>query len=86
MPTLTDTTERFAGLDPDEKHGPREYNYEHFRAKHLLQDAQRTVQKNGIRPGQMAPDFALPRADGNGTLRLSDFRGRPVLLHFGSLS
>jgi peroxiredoxin len=37
-------------------------------------------------PGQPAPDFELPRADGLGTLRLSDLRGRPVLLHFGSFT
>ena len=36
--------------------------------------------------GDRAPDFELPRADGLGTLRLSDLRGQPVLLHFGSFS
>lgn len=86
MTASTDTFEQFARLDPDQKHDPQEYNFKHFRAKHLLQDAQRTVQKHGISPGAFAPDFALPRADGNGVLRLSDLRGRPVLLHFGSLS
>lgn len=32
-------------------------------------------------PGGLAPDFALPGDDGQ-TVRLSDFRGRPVLLNF----
>ncbi len=36
-------------------------------------------------PGEVAPDFKLPRA-GGGTLRLSELRGRPVLLHFGSFT
>lgn len=32
--------------------------------------------------GDQAPDFELPALDGNGTVRLSDFRGRPVILNF----
>jgi thioredoxin-dependent peroxiredoxin len=31
--------------------------------------------------GNVAPDFSLPR-DGGGTVSLSDFRGRPVVLYF----
>lgn len=31
--------------------------------------------------GDMAPQFELPR-DGGGSLKLSDFRGRPVVLYF----
>ncbi len=50
-----------------------------------MQDAQRTIQKQGIRPGEIAPDFELPRA-GGGSLRLSDLRGKPVLVHFGSFT
>jgi hypothetical protein len=74
--------ERFAALS--EKEPPGQYNYGHFRAKHLLQDAQRTIRKHGVLPGEIAPDFTLPRAGGGGSLRLSDLRGKPVLLHFGS--
>ena len=78
-----DATEQFATMLRKEPSG--EYNYGHFRTKHLLQDARRTIQKQGILPGQMAPDFELPRAsDGGGTLRLSALRGKPALLHFGS--
>jgi peroxiredoxin len=33
------------------------------------------------RRGQAAPDFALPTLEGE-TARLSDFRGRPILLNF----
>ena len=32
-------------------------------------------------PGTQAPDFTLPR-DGGGSVSLSDFRGRPVVLFF----
>ena len=32
-------------------------------------------------PGAQAPDFTLPR-DGGGTISLSDFRGKPVVLFF----
>jgi cytochrome c biogenesis protein CcmG, thiol:disulfide interchange protein DsbE len=32
--------------------------------------------------GDRAPDFELPALDGTGTVRLSDFRGRPVILNF----
>ena len=35
----------------------------------------------GVQPGQTAPDFALPAADG-GKVQLSDFEGKPVLLYF----
>ena len=59
--------------------------YNHFRTKHYLLDAQGTVTSRGIQPGEMAPDFELPQA-GGGSIRLSDLRGRPVLLHFGSYS
>lgn len=32
--------------------------------------------------GQPAPDFQLPRLDGRGTIRLSELRGRPVVVNF----
>lgn len=60
-----------------------DYNYDHFRAWHLLSDAKATLRARGIRPGELAPDFELPRVDG-GTLRLSDLRGGPVYLRFSS--
>ena len=34
-----------------------------------------------IQPGRQAPDFELPDQDGN-PVRLSDLRGRPVVLYF----
>jgi hypothetical protein len=45
-----------------------------------------TIARAGdLRPGDAAPEFDLPRQDGEGTVRLSDFRGRkPVVLVFGS--
>ena len=62
-----------------------EYNYEHFRPKHLLADLLKTVRGEGIGPGEMAPDFELESTEGEG-LRLSDLRGRPVVLRFGSFT
>jgi hypothetical protein len=38
-----------------------------------------------VRPGEPALDFELPRLEGGGRVRLSDFAGeRPVALVFGS--
>jgi hypothetical protein len=71
------------GAQPVRRLSPAEYNYEHFRTRHLIEEAQRLRACSGIRPGEFAPDFELPRA-GSGTLRLSELRGVPVLLHFGS--
>jgi len=75
--------QRFAGLA--RKESLKEYNFSHFRTRVLWQDARRTLAGQGIAPGQTAPDFELPSAIG-GRMRLSDLRGRPVLVHFGSLS
>ncbi len=79
----TDAAQRFVTLK--EKLNIGDYNFEHFSSKHLLSDARATIEKRGIQPGGTAPDFDLPRADG-GTLRLSELRGKPVLLHFGSFT
>jgi peroxiredoxin len=39
----------------------------------------------GPKPGDVAPDFVLPRSGGAGTVSLHEFRGRsPVVLIFGS--
>ncbi len=61
----------------------REYNYEHFRPKHLLADIWRSMRSAGLSPGSEAPDFELASTEGE-RIRLSGFRGRPVLLHMGS--
>lgn len=65
--------------------GPKQYNYEHFRRRHLAEEVGAFVVGRGVRPGALAPDFELP-AVGGGTVRLSDLRDRPVLLHFGSFT
>jgi len=36
---------------------------------------------DSLKPGDEAPDFTLPR-DGGGTVSLSEFQGRPVVLYF----
>ncbi len=75
--------QRFQAMD--ERLSPEEYNFEHFRTRHLLYDVTGTLERRGIRPGETAPDFELPRV-GGGSLRLSDLRSRPTLLHFGSVT
>lgn len=35
----------------------------------------------GLEPGMVAPNFALPNLEGE-TVRLSDFRGKPIVLNF----
>lgn len=76
-----DVPELFAGLDG--RQSREEYNFEHFRTQHFLADVAGTLEKRGIRPGDVAPDFELSRV-GGGDLRLSALRGRPTLLHMGS--
>lgn len=62
-----------------------EYNFEHFRTRHIQLDARRGIANQGVMPGELAPGFALPQA-GGGSLRLRDLSGQPVLLHFGSFT
>ena len=62
-----------------------EYNYEHFRPKHLLADLWRSARGEGLQPGSEAPDFELETTEGD-RLRLSALRGRPVVLHIGSFT
>jgi hypothetical protein len=50
-----------------------------------LADVQATLKTRGIRPGEIAPDFELPRV-GGGSLRLGELRDKPTLLHFGSFT
>jgi hypothetical protein len=69
-----------ARLDP-----PHDFNFRHFRMRHMAAELLRTVRADGVPPGCEAPDFDLETTDG-GRLRLRDLRGRPVLLHFGSYS
>jgi len=64
--------------DPD-------YNFEHFRTRHFLQDLAGTLEARGVAPGALAPDFGLPLVSG-GIVRLSELRDKPVLLHFGSVT
>jgi hypothetical protein len=54
-----------------------DFNFRHFRMRHMVAELLRT----GLAPGTEALDFELPATDGT-LLRLSDLRGRPVLLHF----
>ncbi len=62
-----------------------EYNYEHFRPKHLIADLLKTARGKGLGPGEEAPDFELESTGGE-RVRLSSLRGRPVVLRFGSFT
>ena len=62
-----------------------EYNYEHFRPKHLLADLWKTIRSEGRQPGALAPDFELESTEGDRVL-LSEPRGQPVVLRFGSFT
>jgi cytochrome oxidase Cu insertion factor (SCO1/SenC/PrrC family) len=77
------TVTQHAGIDGQAQH--RDYNYEHFRTKHFVADVQQTSRGGGIQPGAEAPDFELTSTEGE-RVRLSSLRGRPVVLHFGSVT
>ncbi len=79
----TEVEKRFAAMNAEQKED--DYNFESFRAKYLINDARRTVEAEGIQPGELAPDFELLQV-GGGSIRLSDLRGQPTILHFGSYS
>lgn len=52
-----------------------------------LMAAQKKLDANAPREGDMAPDFTLRDIEGKDSVRLSDFRGkRPVALVFGSFT
>ncbi|MGD9703912.1 MAG: TlpA family protein disulfide reductase [Acidimicrobiia bacterium] len=65
-------------LDPD-----GDFNFRHFRMRHMVAELIRSYRGTGIAPGQQAPDFTLPTTD-SAHLALCDLRGRPALLHFVS--
>jgi hypothetical protein len=62
---------------------PQSYNYAHFHAGHVMGELTRSLRAPFVGPGDAAPDFRLPRADG-GELHLADLRGAVVLVRFAS--
>ncbi|KAA8962457.1 deiodinase-like protein [Mycobacterium sp.] len=56
------------------------YNYDHFGLEHRSMD-----HLGGVAVGEPAPDFTATRLDGT-EVKLSDFRGKPVVLETGSAS
>jgi hypothetical protein len=58
------------------------YNYDTFVLSKAMEDLHFP---GGPRPGDMAPDFELPDVRG-GVFRLSEHRGKPVLLTLGSIT
>lgn len=59
-----------------------EYRYAHFQRELLMEDMGFAA---GPSPGHAFPDFDLPTTDG-GRARLADFRGRPLLVTFASVT
>jgi cytochrome oxidase Cu insertion factor (SCO1/SenC/PrrC family) len=50
-----------------------------------IKEAMERREEGAPKAGDRAPEFELPVLDGNGeTVRLSDLRGQPVALIFGS--
>ncbi len=66
--------------------GPAEpdYNYPHVHPGVFLTDMRLTM-TGGPEPGAPAPDFELASIDGE-RVRLSQLRGQPVVLIFGSVT
>ncbi|MBW3569620.1 MAG: redoxin domain-containing protein [Gemmatimonadetes bacterium] len=62
---------------------PESYNYDHFHPKYLVKDAKLAAKPKGVVPGEAAPDFELRDTEGR-LWRLSELRGRPVVLITGS--
>jgi hypothetical protein len=62
---------------------PEQYNYDHFHPKYFAEDAKLAVKPKGVVPGDVAPDFELHDTEGR-TWRLSELRGKPVVLITGS--
>jgi hypothetical protein len=78
-----DSTSIGAGSPASSEAQLAEYNYEHFRPKHLLADVWRSMKGEGLKPGAQAPEFELESTDRK-LVSLNSLRGRPVFLHFGS--
>ena len=60
-----------------------DFNFRHFRGRHMVAELLRGFCNHCLAPGAKAPDFELISTSGE-PVRLSAFRGRPVLLHFVS--
>ena len=82
MSTLEQGTMR-DGRPGTEPSSANEYNYEHFHPRYFAEDAKLAVKPKGAVPGDIAPDFELRDSEGR-AWRLSELRGRPVVLITGS--
>lgn len=61
------------------------YNYVHWVMDSKAAATQPYFRNEVARAGQPAPDFTLEDIDGN-VVSLSDFRGQPVMIEFGSIT
>jgi hypothetical protein len=83
MSTLMETSTTLEARPTARPGSPEQYNYDHFSPKYLLKDAKLAAKPEGVVPGQLAPDFELLDTEGR-PRRLSELRGRPVVLITGS--
>ena len=74
---MNQTPERFGKFM---RHAPAPLVWGALPAKHLWLWAR----EGELSAGDVAPDFTLPRHRGAGSVTLSQHRGRPVVLVFGS--
>jgi hypothetical protein len=77
-PKARGATRLIERLDPAD-----DFNFRHFRMRHMAAELLRSACPDGVLPGDEAPDFEL-ETTGAEKLRLRELRGRPVLLHFVS--
>ena len=66
----------------------RPYNFSTMKMERKREDYSRFddyFRNDIVRAGQQAPDFTLPDLDGN-NVTLSDLRGKPVMIEFGSIT
>ncbi len=74
-----------AGHGTSQETPSKEYNYEHFHSNVLTKDMKLTMRSRGPHPADASPDFELQDTEGR-TWRLSELKGRPVVLILGSAS
>lgn len=69
----------------DNRINVHEYNFEHFTRDVLLNEIKGSFKPTSLKAGYPAPDFDLEDTEGKRTI-LSKLQGKPVLIHFSSLT
>jgi hypothetical protein len=69
----------------DNRMSVQDYNFEHFTRDVLVNEIKGSIKPSALKAGHIAPDFDLEDTEGKHFL-LSKLKGKPVLLHFSSLT